>query len=225
VDASKLDACVAELTTEHGCHTVLLYGSHARGDATPASDYDLLGLREVPGQLRIAHTRLGVYLDAFVHGPELLDGPFEPLLKLRGARVLVQREGLGDRLLALVEARFQEGPTPWPPDERAAVRAWVDKTLDRIARGDVEGHYRRVMLLHNLLEDYFHARGQWYLGSKAALAWLAAHDPATCQAFEVALAPGADLADVTSLARRVWAGVEDGPARDEGHPRTRERSR
>ena len=27
------------LTRIHGCHTVVLYGSHARGDATPASDY------------------------------------------------------------------------------------------------------------------------------------------------------------------------------------------
>ena len=73
----------------------------------------------------------------------------------------------------------------------------------RIARGDAEGNYRRAMLLYQLLEDYFRAQDRWYLGPKASFAWLAAHDPAAYRAFQAALAPGAELAAVAALARRV----------------------
>ena len=205
-----MQAVVAELVAGHGCHTVILYGSRARGAATPASDYDLIGLWDRPGTLRIAHVRHGGYLDAFIHPEADVEGPIDDFLKLHGGQVLLQREGLGDRLLARVEARFQAGPVPWTPDVREANRAWAAKTLDRVAVGDVEGHYRRVMLLHDLLQDYFLARGRWYLGSKASLAWLAEHDAAAARAFAAALAPGAEFAAVAELVRVVWEGVAGG---------------
>lgn len=200
-----LEAAVAELVQGHGCHTVILYGSHARGDATAASDYDLAGLWGEPGTLRVAHTRHGGYLDAFIYPEAVVEAPELELLKLHGGRVLVQRAGLGDRLLARVAERFDQGPDPWPADDRAAVKAWVGKMLPRIARADVEGNYRRAMLLYQLLEDYFRARDRWYLGPKASFAWLATHDPRAFQAFEAALAPGADLAAVETLALLVEA--------------------
>lgn len=31
----------------HGCHTVILYGSRARGDFNDSSDWDVIGFREV----------------------------------------------------------------------------------------------------------------------------------------------------------------------------------
>ena len=37
---------IRELIGNHGCHTVILYGSMARGDATECSDVDVLGIRE-----------------------------------------------------------------------------------------------------------------------------------------------------------------------------------
>ena len=33
------------LVRDHRCHAVLVYGSRARGDHTPASDLDIMGLR------------------------------------------------------------------------------------------------------------------------------------------------------------------------------------
>ncbi|MBL7543946.1 MAG: nucleotidyltransferase domain-containing protein [Bdellovibrionaceae bacterium] len=45
-----LNQLTQELTDKHKCHTVILYGSHARGDATLHSDYDLMGVRKSGGK-------------------------------------------------------------------------------------------------------------------------------------------------------------------------------
>jgi predicted nucleotidyltransferase len=198
-----LDACVAELVEVHGCHTVILYGSHARGDATPASDFDLAGLRAAAEPFRIAHTRHGGYLDAFVYPEDVAVD--EEFLKLRGGRILVQHEGLGDRLLARVEELYLAGPKRWTPDERVAIHAWIGKMIPRIAQGDIEGDFRRVMLLYELLEDYFKARDLWYFGPKVSFIWLQQHEPATFRLFQEALRPDASLAAIEALARAVQA--------------------
>jgi predicted nucleotidyltransferase len=41
----------------YGCHTVILYGSRARGDATAESDYDVLGVRDSGEAIRDARPR------------------------------------------------------------------------------------------------------------------------------------------------------------------------
>jgi hypothetical protein len=51
----------------HGVHTLILYGSHARGDATPESDIDVAGFADVATTLRDARLWNGVFLDAFVY--------------------------------------------------------------------------------------------------------------------------------------------------------------
>lgn len=202
-----LAASLALLTDTLGCHTVVLYGSRARGDATEASDYDLAGFRADGPGLRIAHQDFGGHLDAFVYPEAIAENGGEELLKLRGGKVLAQRDGAGDRLLERLDGIYDAGPPPWANDERAACRAWADKMLLRIARGDIEGDYRRVMLLYQLLEDYFRARDLWYEGPKASFTWLAAHAPETRDAFRTALKPGADLAAIQTLVRLVWQDI------------------
>lgn len=41
-----LQFIVDELISLHHCHTIILYGSRARGDFTVTSDYDVAGIRE-----------------------------------------------------------------------------------------------------------------------------------------------------------------------------------
>jgi predicted nucleotidyltransferase len=50
----KIDFITRELQTKHNCHTIIFYGSRAGGDATEASDYDFLGIRETGEILRYA---------------------------------------------------------------------------------------------------------------------------------------------------------------------------
>ena len=37
---------IQTLTIDHSCHAVILYGSRARADFQPASDWDVAGTRE-----------------------------------------------------------------------------------------------------------------------------------------------------------------------------------
>jgi len=47
-------ALIDELRRVHGVHTLLLYGSRARGDATPESDIDVAGYADVAETTRDA---------------------------------------------------------------------------------------------------------------------------------------------------------------------------
>lgn len=196
---SVIDRLTQELLAIHGVHTILLYGSHADGSAGPDSDYDIAAFGPVAQPSRIARLDAGGYLDIFIYPEALLFQPGDELLKLRGSKVIVQREAQADELLRRLEELFRRGPVPLAADEIAARKVWARKMLARIGRADPEGNYRRAWLLQALLEDYFHIRGRWYEGPKKALRWLAQFEPAAYQAFCGALEPGASLASIATL--------------------------
>jgi hypothetical protein len=199
----------AELRTRHGCHTAILYGSHARGDAGPASDYDAAGFAPITTVMRDARRWRGLWLDLFIYPEGMLLEPDIQLLKLRGGRVLFERDDEGSACLQRVERLFESGPEPLAADEAAARRAWAWKMLERAARGDPEGHYRRAWLLTALLEDYFLLRGNWYQGPKQSLEWLSRHDVEAFAAAEAALLPDAPLGVL-----RAWVEAAVGADQD-----------
>jgi hypothetical protein len=201
---SLLQTIAEDVRATHKCHTLILYGSWARGDATPTSDYDLLAIRQ-QGRAVVRDARVwrGVYLDIFVY-PEKRLRP-DDLLSVRGGRVLFQKERVGDALLARINEVYARGPKPLSPDEIGARRIWAQKMFDRLRTGDPEGNYRRVWLLTALLEDYFVFQNRWYEGPKAAFKWLRKHRPDVCAKFERALEPGADLSTISDLIAGVLA--------------------
>ena len=195
-----LDRLVARLEVEEGCRTIILYGSRARGDAGPGSDYDLVGFRDRKGPpVRETGVRDGALLDVFIYPIERLAEPRADMLHVRGGRVLRDRDGLGESFLAGLDEVFAAGPDPLPADEIAARCNWAWKTLDRAAGGDVEGHFRRAWLLTTQLENFFLLRNAWYPGSKVALSVLQAEHPAVYAVLERALAPAATLAEIENL--------------------------
>ncbi|HEY2709266.1 MAG TPA: nucleotidyltransferase domain-containing protein [Caulobacteraceae bacterium] len=203
-DDAFFSALTARLRDEEGCHTVILYGSQARGDATAESDVDVIAFRDGERPLiRDAGIWRGARMDLFVYPTSRLANADASLIHIRGGRVLLERDGAGHGLLARLEAVHAQGPAPMSADEVAANRAWAWKMLDRAARGDIEGDYRRVWLLTTLLEHHFQLRGDWYPGSKAGLAALAQNDPASLALFEAALKPAAPFEAIAALVERV----------------------
>jgi hypothetical protein len=193
-------ALIDELRDKHGAHTIILYGSHARGAATKESDVDAAAFADGATIERDARVWNGVYLDAFIYPTSVARAPNADLLKLRGGRVLLDERGLADPLLEQLDALDQAGPPPLAASEKQMRRVWARKMLGRIDRGDLESNYRRHWLLYQLLEDYFDLRGQWFRGPKLAFAQL---DPDTRAAFERALAVGAPTEDIAALVERV----------------------
>ena len=187
------------LRAEHGCHTVILYGSRARGEETATSDYDLLGARDSGASVRDARLFDGKYLDAFIHPRSKLEQPDATLLHIRKGIVLFEQDGLGSRFLAALDALFEKGPTPLPADEIQALRVWARKSLERVRAGGPLGHLRRMELVPRLLEDVFTTRQQWYPGPKASLRWLAENRPELHAAFLAALEPNASFDDLERL--------------------------
>jgi predicted nucleotidyltransferase len=175
----RITEIASRVADEHGAHTAILYGSYARGDATEASDLDLLLVRENGPALRDTRLIDEIYLDGFVYPETAVATPDAALLRLVGGRVLRDKGGFGAALLERVRALHERGPEPLPSDQRQALEMWARKTLSRV-RDDPgpEGEYRRMHFLVQSLEDYFTLRKMWFRGSKEAFAWLQQHDPA-----------------------------------------------
>lgn len=195
-----VDALCERLVVEHQCHTVILYGSRARGDAEADSDYDLIGFHDGTGPVRRETGRWrGALLDVFVYPAERLLTADDAMLHVRGGRVLRQRGDLGVQFLASLERMYAEAPPVLAADEMLARKNWALKMLDRAARGNVEGNYRRVWLLTTLLENYFVFRGRRYPGPKEAFEFLAVSDAEAHALFGAALQPDAAHATLVAI--------------------------
>jgi predicted nucleotidyltransferase len=199
-EASLID----ELRRVHGVHTIILYGSRARGEATAESDIDIASYADVASASRDSRLWSGMFLDAFIYPSGRLDeAPDADVLKLCDGRVLLDERSLAEPYLARVAALEEQGPPALTEAEQRMRRVWIRKMLARIRRGDIEAQYRHHWLLYQMLEDYFALRGQWYRGPKRALGDLLIIEPHAFVAFERALAPGAPLDTLEALAEIV----------------------
>lgn len=204
-EAQSLDEIRHTLVDGHGCHTVILYGSRARGDQNPASDWDVLGVREKGDDTRAARDLHGAWLDAFVHPESHFATLDESSLRFLGGKLLVDARGYGQTLMERIRAFEAKGPKPLDATAEESLRVWYGKMLERIARGDLEASYRRTWLLFDALESYFRLRTLWYRGPKQSFAWLQKNDPEGHAAFARALAPSASFEDISALVQCVLA--------------------
>lgn len=211
MDQRDIERIALTMMAAHGCHTTILYGSRARGDATSNSDIDLIFIREDGPSVRDACVVDGIHVDAFIY-PEAKLKTLEPsLLRVLGGIVLRERDGFGSALLTQLQELHDRGPAPMPDDERRALVLWSRKMLDRF-RGQrgLDANYRRMYLLPQALEDYFLLRNAWFRGPKEAFAWLRQHDGSAHEALERAAQPGASDGDFSDLVQAVYGPLSAG---------------
>ncbi len=194
-----LNTIMDDLFKNYQCHTIILYGSRARGEATPTSDYDIIALREKGEMERDCRYIEGHYLDIFIYPDTITHNPDISLIRMKDGIVLCQKDSFGDDLLKKIKSLFNKGPSKTPSWEKHEINTWVMKMFDRAEQEDIEGNFRRHWLLHDLLECYFKLRDSWYLGPKESFQWLKKNDLETYMAFNEALKPNASLNEIERL--------------------------
>ena len=171
-----------------GARVLFLGGSVMRGEATPASDLDIVVVYErLPSAYREAFVYGGWPVEAFVHDAGTLEEFFE-VDRRRGLPSLMSMvwegvevpqagefsEGLKRRARELLEA----GPPPWDEEEltlrRYRLTDWADDM--RYPRSAEELVATGAWLYQDAAEFYFRARGMWSAHSKTVPRRLRAAD-------------------------------------------------
>lgn len=196
-----LCAIIKELKEQYLCHTIILYGSRARGDYTSTSDYDVAGItnRDIEKQwlARFDETH-EVFHDIFVFSEKELFEPNEAHLQLSDGIVLIEQNGFGTRLLNQLNTLIK-APLSSEKNEREGRAIWYKKMLARAEANDLEGKYRQMWMIHTLLEDYFFFRNLRYLGPKKGFQYLELHDKTILTLFEKVLDDPTDMDKLRTL--------------------------
>lgn len=178
-----------------GAGVVFVGGSVVRGEATPASDLDVVVVYErLPNAYREAFVYGGWPVEAFVHDVETLERFFE-MDRLRGLPALMSMVAEGvevpepsefsarwkRRAVELLEA----GPPPWDEEEstlrRYRLTDWVDDM--RFPRSADELLATGAYLYQDAAEFYFRTRGLWSAHSKTIPRRLRRTDAAFAEKF------------------------------------------
>ena len=195
---------VKHLETNFNCHTIILYGSCARGvGITDSSDYDILAIRETGQNIREANEFEGKFIDAWIYSESILNEADTSLIRVKDGLIIKQKKSFGTKLLKIIKEIFKAGPSPIPDWEAVLIVSWLQKMHKRSQVRDIEGNFRYHWLLFDCLESYFKLRNFWYLGPKESFNWLKTHDKKVYLAFEKALEQHASSNDVQNLIERV----------------------
>lgn len=196
---------VDELKTIHQCHTILLYGSRARGDFTFSSDYDIAGISSsLSEKLWLARfdENHQVFCDIFVYPENELLHPNDSHLQMSDGVVLIEKNHFGTDMLIKLKT-IQHTPLALTDNELQGRKVWYKKMLARAKVGDLEGKYRQIWMIYTILEDYFAFRQLRYEGPKKAFQYLSKHDPCMLSLFEKVLADANDINTLEMLIQNI----------------------
>ncbi|MCX6116227.1 MAG: nucleotidyltransferase domain-containing protein, partial [Proteobacteria bacterium] len=172
-----LSTIVRTLRVKYKCHTVVLYGSRARGLQTSTSDYDVFGVCRRGKKFRIAKQQNGFYWDVFVYSEKDLVNLSDEHFSWKNARVLYQEGSYAKDLMSRLDKLLSKPFQKQPKTEINVLKVWAQKELDRCRIDDIQGLYRRVELLNAFVDHYYFIRQKRFWGPKAGFEWIRKHDP------------------------------------------------
>lgn len=206
-----LNSIVRELKNKYRCHTIVLYGSRARGLTTVTSDYDVIGVRRAGEKTRIAKEQKGYFWDVFVYPEKDLRKLNDQHVSWKNARIIYGDGPYGRGLLRRIKQLLQKPYQPQPQYEIDAVKIWAKKQLARCEVGDIQGLYRRAEFQAALINDYFMVRKKRFLGPKAGFSWIEEKDPQTFRLIRRTLKSPSNLSFLKAAASRVYKISIDWP--------------
>lgn len=182
--STLVELAVQELIKTYHPHTIILYGSRARGDSTAQSDIDIACFRDESEEVKDARLFHDAYLDAWVYPTSSLKDISSSTFRFGDGYVVLDERGLGEPFLRQIREKLAKGPALISQADRAHLKQWIDKMLSRALIDNLDGHYRRTWLQFELLNIYFELRGMWFLGHKKSFNYLQSHDPQAYCLFE-----------------------------------------
>ncbi|MGE3609255.1 MAG: nucleotidyltransferase domain-containing protein [Bacteriovoracaceae bacterium] len=199
----KIQQIVEVVKAKHDLQVVIIYGSYARGDYNSVSDLDILGFKDGIHEIYTDTSIIeGIQLDAWIE-PLNREKSIDQYLKILGGVICYDSHDFATKLMKDVNECYRNGPAPLDENKKIHIISWINKMLRRSEISDVEGNFRRIWLLNDLLKYYFELRDQWYLGPKLALQTLKENDPHTFIQYQHVLSHTNDLEELKLLSQTV----------------------
>ena len=180
----KFDAFLGGLTRREDVLAVILFGSRARGDARPDSDFDLIVI------LRDGFARTVEWFEGQAF--EIVwvtesgarrfwdENPDDAVALWQVANVLFDRDGTGERLRAFGADICAREPTPIALAALAQLRFDADDTLRAVGEISRTDPTTAALLLHGVVDrltgTFFRLRGAWVPPPKQRIAAVRAMD-------------------------------------------------
>ncbi|MGB6127348.1 MAG: nucleotidyltransferase domain-containing protein [Psychrilyobacter sp.] len=173
---------VEKIKKEYKCKAIILYGSYADGTYIETSDLNIFCIAEVENMIIDTSFFNGIQLDLWICPMDCLNG-YETLGKLNEGKILYEVDNLGTILLEKIKTHV-EREFEISSKEKDRLKSWCYKMMSRIEVGDIEGNYKKIWLMNDLLPIYFQMKKRWYLGPKKSFALLKENDKKVYLMFE-----------------------------------------
>ncbi len=204
VEKETLDSIIDELKSKYKCHTIVLYGSRARGQTTSTSDYDVIGVCKRGEKTRIAKKQKGQYWDVFVYPEKDLRKLGDQHMSWKHARILYEKGPYAKLLLKRIQNLLKKPFKRHPKYEIETIRVWAQKELDRCRVNDIQGLFRRAEFHAALVDHYFLIRQKRFWGPKEGFKWIEQNDPISFRLIRRALRFPTNLSFLKAAASRVY---------------------
>lgn len=194
---------IQDLNKRYQPHTIILYGSRARGKVSRGSDIDIVCFSDNSDNCKDAREFMDSFLDAWIYDTDSMDANDPQFIRLFDGYCLQDTQELGEPFLKKIRTREQKGPKTLSDSERQHSRVWIQKMLHRCEQPDIEADCNKALLATALLEHYFTLSDRWYFGVQKSLAWLSDNDPVTYLLFERLFTNRMDIANLQPIAHIV----------------------